>query len=102
MKTLIIVTHPEIEKSVINKRWIEELEKYPEKYTVHQLYKAYPDGKIDVTKEQKLMESYDKIVFQFPFYGSAVRRFSNNGWMKWFYMVGLTEATAVISWQERK
>ncbi|MGN7863070.1 NAD(P)H-dependent oxidoreductase [Chryseobacterium sp. 22458] len=68
MKTLIIVTHPDIEKSVINKRWIEELKKYPEKYTVHQLYKAYPDGKIDVTSEQKLMESHDTIVFQFPFY----------------------------------
>ncbi|WP_336958813.1 NAD(P)H-dependent oxidoreductase [Chryseobacterium contaminans] len=68
MKTLIIVTHPEIEKSVINKRWIEELKKHPEKYTVHQLYKAYPDGKINVSKEQELMESHDKIVFQFPFY----------------------------------
>jgi hypothetical protein len=102
MKTLIIVTHPEIEKSVINKRWIEELEKYPEKYTVHQLYKAYPDGKIDVTKEQKLMESYDKIVFQFPFYWFSSPPLLNNGWMKWFYMVGLTEATVVISWQERK
>ncbi|MDN3692034.1 NAD(P)H-dependent oxidoreductase [Chryseobacterium tructae] len=68
MKTLVIVTHPEIEKSVINKRWIEELKKYPEKYTVHQLYDAYPDGKIDVVREQKLMESHDTIVFQFPFY----------------------------------
>ena len=26
MKTLIIVTHPLIEDSLINKRWIEELE----------------------------------------------------------------------------
>lgn len=68
MKTLVIVTHPEIEKSVINKRWIEELEKNPEKYTVHQLYKEYPDGKINVAREQELMESHDNIVFQFPFY----------------------------------
>jgi putative NADPH-quinone reductase len=29
MKTLIIVTHPDIEKSAINKRWIEELKKSP-------------------------------------------------------------------------
>ncbi len=35
MKTLVIVTHPDIEKSVINKKWIDELKKYPEKYTVH-------------------------------------------------------------------
>ena len=32
------------------------------------MYDAYPDEKIDVAKEQKLIESYDKIVFQFPFY----------------------------------
>jgi hypothetical protein len=48
------------------------------------------------------MESYDKIVFQFPFIGSAARHFSNNGWMRLFYMVGLTEAIADTGWQERK
>lgn len=68
MKTLVIVVHPQIEKSIINKRWIDELNKYPEKYTVHELYKAYPDEKINILKEQELIESYDKIVFQFPFY----------------------------------
>ena len=68
MKTLIIVTHPEINNSIINKRWIEELNKYPEKYTFHELYKTYPDWKIDVAKEQQLINSYDKIIFQFPLY----------------------------------
>jgi len=68
MKTLVIVIHPDMEKSMINKRWIEELKKYPEKYTVHALYEEYPDEKIDVAREQLLMETYDKIVFQFPFY----------------------------------
>ncbi|WP_196887501.1 NAD(P)H-dependent oxidoreductase [Aureivirga sp. CE67] len=68
MKTLIIVTHPNVENSRINKRWIEELQKYPEDFHIHQLYKAYPDEKIDVEAEQKLIEEYEKIVFQFPFY----------------------------------
>ena len=68
MKTLIIVIHPDIKNSVVNKRWIEELDKFPEKYFVHQLYKSYPDEKIDVIAEQKLIEQYDKIVFQFPYY----------------------------------
>ena len=68
MKTLVIVTHPQIEISLINKRWIEELNKFPEKYTVHQLYKAYPDEIIDIKKEQELIEAYEKIIFQFPFY----------------------------------
>jgi putative NADPH-quinone reductase len=68
MKTLIIVVHPHITKSVINKRWVEELLKYPEKYTVHLLQESYPEGNIDVLAEQRLVEKYDKIVFQFPFY----------------------------------
>ncbi|MDQ1802653.1 NAD(P)H-dependent oxidoreductase [Chryseobacterium sp. PTM-20240506] len=68
MKTLVIVTHPVMKDSLINKRWVEELSQYPEKYTVHDLYKEYPDGIIDVKREQELIESYDKIVFQFPFY----------------------------------
>ena len=57
-----------METSSINKRWMEELNKFPEKYTVHELYKAYPDEILDIEKEQELIESYDKIIFQFPFY----------------------------------
>lgn len=68
MKTLVIVVHPDMEGSVINKRWIKELNKHPNKYHVHQLHVVYPDEKIDVVAEQKLVEQYDKIVFQFPFY----------------------------------
>lgn len=68
MKTLVIVAHPTIETSIINKRWVEELKKYPEKYTVHELYKIYPHGNIDVEKEQKLVESHGNLIFQFPIY----------------------------------
>lgn len=68
MKTLIIVIHPAINNSAVNKRWIEELNKFPDRYLVHQLYEIYPDEKIDVLAEQKLIEQYDKIVFQFPYY----------------------------------
>jgi Putative NADPH-quinone reductase (modulator of drug activity B) len=68
VKTLVVVVHPDIDSSQLNKRWIEELSKYPEKFHVHQLYKIYPDEKIDVGTEQKLIERHDKIVFQFPFY----------------------------------
>ncbi|QRG68683.1 NAD(P)H-dependent oxidoreductase [Brevibacillus choshinensis] len=68
MKTLVVVTHPSIETSVINKRWVEELSKYPEKYTVHELHEVYPDGNIDVEKEQKLIEAHHHLVLQFPIY----------------------------------
>lgn len=63
-----MVIHPDIASSVINKRWVDELGKHPEKYEVRLLHQLYPDGKIDVAAEQKLIEQYDKIVFQFPFY----------------------------------
>ncbi|MDQ1139540.1 NAD(P)H-dependent oxidoreductase [Pedobacter agri] len=80
MQTLIIVTHPDIDSSLVNKRWIEALRKFPDQYVVHQLHQTYPDGKIDVKAEQKLMEKYDKIVFQFPYY------WFNSPWLlkKWF------------------
>ncbi|MVO98230.1 NAD(P)H-dependent oxidoreductase [Paenibacillus lutrae] len=66
MRTLVIVAHPNLETSVINKLWTEELQKYPDKYTVHELNKVYPDGNIDIEKEQKLIESHGNLVFQFP------------------------------------
>ncbi|MBO9617241.1 MAG: NAD(P)H-dependent oxidoreductase [Dyadobacter sp.] len=68
MKTLVIVIHPDIKHSVINSKWLAALNRYPNKYTVHQLHEAYPDEKLDVAAEQKLIEAHDKIVFQFPFY----------------------------------
>lgn len=68
MSTLVIVIHPDIKNSAVNKRWVEELYKFPERYHVHQLYQVYPDEKIEVPAEQKLVEQYEKIVFQFPFY----------------------------------
>jgi putative NADPH-quinone reductase len=68
LKTLVIVTHPNLDNSVVNKRWIDELRKYPDKYLVHDLHAAYPNGEINVQSEQQLMEKFDKIVFQFPFF----------------------------------
>ncbi|WP_456312049.1 NAD(P)H-dependent oxidoreductase [Pseudomonas shirazensis] len=67
-KTLIIVTHPDLKNSVVNRRWVEELQKFPEKYVVHDLYGTYGNGKIEVKKEQELLEGFDKIIFQFPFF----------------------------------
>jgi len=89
MQTLVIVTHPDIEASVVNKRWIEELNKYPDVYTVHQLHKAYPDEMIDVLAEQKLIEAHERVVFQFPFYW-----FSCPGLLKKWLDVVLTHGWA--------
>lgn len=67
-KTLIIITHPTIQSSTINRRWVEALNNYPDKYVIHQLYAVYPDERINVVEEQQLVEAYDTIVFQFPVY----------------------------------
>lgn len=68
MQTLIVVIHPNLHQSVVNKRWMNELKKHPEKYTIYDLHGEYPDEKIDIIKEQKLIEGFNKVVFQFPFY----------------------------------
>lgn len=67
-QALIIVIHPNLKDSLINRRWVNELRKHPDKYLLHDLYNLYPDEKIDIEKEQELLKIHDKIVFQFPFY----------------------------------
>lgn len=67
MKTLVIVAHPNMEGSRINKKFMEEIKKHSE-VTVHELYKEYPDEKLDVQREQQLLLDHDRIVLQFPFY----------------------------------
>lgn len=68
MKTLVILAHPNIEKSRVNKVWKQELCRYPNEITVHELYKEYPDWKIDVAEEQQLLEAHDHVILQFPLY----------------------------------
>ncbi|MGG1678514.1 NAD(P)H-dependent oxidoreductase [Neobacillus sp. NRS-1170] len=66
MKTLVIVTHPNIENSRINKTWMEAIQNQ-DNVTIHQLYTTYPDQKIDVSKEHELLSAHDRIILQFPF-----------------------------------
>lgn len=67
MKTLVIVTHPNMEASRVNKAWVEALQNQGD-VTIHELYKAYPDENIDVAREQQLVEGHDRIIFQFPLF----------------------------------
>jgi len=68
MKILIVLAHPDINNSNVNKRWKQELEKYPNDIIIHELYEEYPNWNIDVEKEQRLLESSNYIIFQFPVY----------------------------------
>ncbi|MEO3946314.1 NAD(P)H-dependent oxidoreductase [Gorillibacterium sp. CAU 1737] len=68
MKTLVILAHPHLDASRVNRRWKEELLNYPDEITLHELYHEYPTWTIDVSKEQALVEAYDHVIFQFPLY----------------------------------
>ena len=68
MKTLVIVTHPNIHDSMVSKTWVHMLRQHPDRFTVHELYSEYPDGVIDVEREQALVEEHQNIVLQFPVY----------------------------------
>jgi glutathione-regulated potassium-efflux system ancillary protein KefG len=67
MKVLVLVAHPALPYSRVNRTWINRLQKYPE-ITVYNLYDKYPDGIIDIYQEQELLLSHDRIVFQFPLF----------------------------------
>ncbi|ALV65337.1 NAD(P)H-dependent oxidoreductase [Campylobacter fetus] len=68
MKTLIILSHPDIENGIFNKKLRNEVQKNASEVKIHELYKVYKDYTFDIKKEQKLLESYEKIIFQFPLY----------------------------------
>lgn len=67
MKTLIIVSHPDIEDSNSQQFLKEGLPK-SEDVSYHHLESTYPTGEIDIKYEQELVKNYDRIIFQFPFY----------------------------------
>lgn len=66
-KILVNVVHPNIEQSIVNKRLVNGI-KDIENVTINNLYEKYPDFKIDVKEEQKLLVEHDIIIFQFPMY----------------------------------
>ncbi len=72
MAKLVIVTHPNITQSVINKKWLSELEPHSDKIKIHALYETYPDLNFDVEAEQALLSKYDDIIFQFPLHWFGV------------------------------
>lgn len=67
MKTLVIISHPEILESG-SQQFLLSAVPDNEGVSVHHLEEAYPDGNINVEKEQQLLMEHDRIIFQFPFY----------------------------------
>lgn len=66
MSKLVVVTHPNLNQSVVNRLWLEELTEHNEEIKIHSLYETYPDLNFDVQAEQALLSQYDEIIFQFP------------------------------------
>lgn len=65
-KTIVIVAHPNLEKSVVNNYWSKALEG---KVTLRYLAEVTPlDKPIDIASEQAVLEQFDRIIFQFPLY----------------------------------
>lgn len=65
--TLILFAHPNQENSFINKQIIESFQGL-ENVEIHDLYKLYPDFKIDIKTEQLSLKKANLIIFQFPLY----------------------------------
>lgn len=66
-RTLILAVHPRLDRSTGNKALLSAVADLPG-VTVNNLYAEYPDGTIDVAREQRLLVDNDVIVFQHPLY----------------------------------
>ena len=67
-KVLVVVAHPDIEKSLANKSIVEKFKTLHPDAEIDELYKLYPDFKIDVKKEQEKLLKADVVILQFPMF----------------------------------
>lgn len=68
---LILFAHPAYEKSRVHTHLVREA-RAVKGVTLHDLYEEYPDGDLDVSREQELLLGHRTIVFQHPFYWYSV------------------------------
>jgi glutathione-regulated potassium-efflux system ancillary protein KefG len=62
--------HPYFGKSRVNQLWSDQLSNLPN-ITVRFMYQLYKDLQINIQAERETLISYDRIVFQHPFYWYA-------------------------------
>ncbi len=67
-KILLVVAHPNIEASIANKTIIENFISLHPETEIDELYKLYPDFKINIKKEQEKLLKADFIILQFPMF----------------------------------
>ena len=68
MKTLVLVFHPDMMASRVNRALAEQAERLGGDIVVRRMYDIYPDFHIDVAAEQQALTAADRIVLQFPMY----------------------------------
>ncbi|OHX67873.1 NAD(P)H-dependent oxidoreductase [Flammeovirga pacifica] len=67
-KVLVILAHPQYEKSIANKWIIDALKNSINTIEVRNIHELYPDYSINIAAEQKALINADHVIFQFPFY----------------------------------
>ncbi|MDQ6422024.1 NAD(P)H-dependent oxidoreductase [Paenibacillus sp. LHD-117] len=67
MKIMVIAAHPHLNESRANRALAAELQQR-EDLLYRDLYQEYPKWNINVEREQQLLLSYDRVIFQFPLY----------------------------------
>ena len=67
-KTLLVLSHTDYDNSFANKKLVEQLLKLIPNIELDHVDKEYPDGKIDIKKEQEKLLKSDVIIFQFPLF----------------------------------
>lgn len=66
-KILVLFAHPAFQKSRVNTRLLDKIRDI-EGVTFHDLYEAYPEFDIDISREQELLEAHDVIIFHHPLF----------------------------------
>lgn len=72
MQAVVILAHPDLESGSVANRLIIEMVRGISGVEIRDLYRMYPDFKIDIEAEQKALVDSDVIIFQFPFYWFGV------------------------------
>lgn len=65
---LIILAHPNFDKSFANKTVIEELQNSNLELEIRNIHDLYPDYKINAKAEQEALLRHQTVVFQYPFF----------------------------------
>ena len=68
---LVLFAHPALQNSRVNRVLVEAIRDLGG-VTFHDLYEAYPDFDVDVSREQELLAAHDTVVLQHPMFWYSI------------------------------